>query len=486
MFLQSVPVLYGSMTLFLTVVHNVFLLYYVDMFVSIYRIDKLSFWIGELIFLIWNSVNDPLFGWISDRALLQPSNKKSTHHNVVHSRLESLSRTGPLFAISFALFWIPWLPPAVQFTICLCLYDGFLTSVDLQHTALLADLAVHAKDRAKLNKWCSIFSVCGSVSVFLSYMFWNKQYIFKFQSFCMVLAFISVVGFLLTTQMLLRLYKSQHNFNHAYIGKDQHNYSVSTNESKSSTGLKKYVTQLASNHNFRYFASMNLLQVFHCHFNSNFFPLFLDALVGDAIAPGMGPFLIGISFVLPHINNIYFLGLCERHGVYLVIQWLFYVKLSLAVFMLLMGSNSVWLLCIFIASNRVFTEGTCKLLNLVVSDLVDEDCVRYKRDQAASAVLFGMSSLLAKPGQTLAPLVGTWLLAVYTGEDIFQTNSKKVADPGLTSGWMSKRDACFMILVAIPIFCSLLQLVAWSKFTLKGARLSEIKSVRLQMEDDYV
>jgi len=35
------------------------------------------------------------------------------------------------------------------------------------------------------------------------------------------------------------------------------------------------------------------LQVFHCHFNSNFFPLFLDALVGDAIAPGIGPMLIG-------------------------------------------------------------------------------------------------------------------------------------------------------------------------------------------------
>lgn len=34
-------------------------------------------------------------------------------------------------------------------------------------------------------------------------------------------------------------------------------------------------------------------KVFHCHFNSNFFPLFLDALVGDTIAPGIGPFLIG-------------------------------------------------------------------------------------------------------------------------------------------------------------------------------------------------
>lgn len=67
-------------------------------------------------------------------------------------------------------------------------------------------------------------------------------------------------------------------------------------------------------------------------------------------------------------------------------------------------------------SNRVFTEGTCKLLNLVITDLVDEDFVLNRRQQAASALLFGMVALVTKPGQTFAPLIGTWLLCVYTGE----------------------------------------------------------------------
>ena len=39
---------YGSMALFLSILHNVFLLYHVDVFVSIYKIDKASFWIGEV------------------------------------------------------------------------------------------------------------------------------------------------------------------------------------------------------------------------------------------------------------------------------------------------------------------------------------------------------------------------------------------------------------------------------------------------------
>jgi len=44
----STAVLYGSLALFISILHNVFLLYYVETFVSIYKIDKVSFWVGEV------------------------------------------------------------------------------------------------------------------------------------------------------------------------------------------------------------------------------------------------------------------------------------------------------------------------------------------------------------------------------------------------------------------------------------------------------
>lgn len=150
----------------------------------------------------------------------------------------------------------------------------------------------------------------------------------------------------------------------------------------------------------------------------------------------------GISYVAPHLNNLYFLPLCRRWGVYAVVRGLFLLKLGLSLLMLLAGPDRPGLLCFFIAryapptlaptplcpppslsraplstgSNRVFTEGTCKLLTLVVTDLVDEDLVLNHRTQAASALLFGMVALVTKPGQTFAPLLGTWLLCFYTGE----------------------------------------------------------------------
>lgn len=59
--------------------------------------------------------------------------------------------------------------------------------------------------------------------------------------------------------------------------------------------------------------------------------------------------LTGISYIAPHLNNLYFLTLCQRYGVYTVIRWLFLVKLALSVAMLLAGADQVYLLCIFIA-----------------------------------------------------------------------------------------------------------------------------------------
>ncbi|XP_039258832.1 transmembrane protein 180-like isoform X2 [Styela clava] len=479
---------YGSMALFLSLTHNVFLLYYVDMFVNVYKIDKLSFWVGEVTFLVWNSINDPLFGWLSDKHLIQKDKRAIDGVNdqlkIINKRVNSLRLYGPLFAFSFLLFWVHWLPTFLQFVVCLCLYDAFLTAVDLQHTALLADLAVQTNERNTLNRYCSIFSALGSFSVFASYAVWSQHSTLPFQIFCVAVACFSASGFFISSKILSKSLPETADFTEKDLQSIVQDTQMKNTEPKISA--MKYIKQLYNNRNFRWFIAMNLLQVFHCHFNSNFFPLFMDTLVGDTVPNSICTLLIGMSFVAPHINNIYFLHLCEKFGVYNVVTLLFWIKLLLAVGMAILGPNHIWATCIFIASNRIFTEGTCKLLNLVVSDLVDEDYVLHDRPHPASALLFGMSSLLSKPGQTLAPLFGTLLLSTYTGKDIFHSDSidamaigvKKSAGVDI-SGSSLYRDACFSILVIVPIVCACLQLLAWSRFSLRGNRLQRIKNLRI-------
>lgn len=480
---SSTAVLYGSLALFTSVLHNVFLLYYVETFVSVYKIDKISFWVGETVFLIWNSLNDPLFGWLSDRAFLTspPSGAQVPSGQVVLQRLRALSRSGPLFALSFLAFWVSWARPGLQFLLCLCLYDGFLTLVDLHHSALLADLAVSASDRTRLNFQVSVFSALGSFSVFVSYCFWDKEDFYSFRLFCVTLAAFSVLGFVLVSWSLRRHFQKELQQRKDHTARDA--LSVGPAPDKAAFTIGQYLRQLSRHRNFLWFVSMNLIQVFHCHFNNNFFPLFLEHLLSDNISASTGSVLLGVSYVAPHLNNLYFLTLCQRYGVYRVIRWLFMLKLGLAVAMLLAGADHVYLLCIFIASNRVFTEGTCRLLKLVISDLVDEDFVVNRRQQAASALLFGMVALLTKPGQTLAPLIGTWLLCVYTGYDVFDRQPVKdslvpVPDGNPGSGSPPLRLGCFNMLVFVPIACALLQLAAWSRFTLHGRKLQDVKLLR--------
>jgi hypothetical protein len=51
--MEVVRISYGSIALFWSILHNVFLLYYVEMFVSVYKIDKTSFWIGEVCIFLY-------------------------------------------------------------------------------------------------------------------------------------------------------------------------------------------------------------------------------------------------------------------------------------------------------------------------------------------------------------------------------------------------------------------------------------------------
>ncbi|RXN10126.1 transmembrane protein 180 [Labeo rohita] len=362
----STAVLYGSLALFVSILHNVFLLYYVETFVSVYKIDKLSFWVGETVFLIWNSLNDPLFGWLSDRSFLSSpqSGSQITSPEVVLKRLQALSRSGPLFALSFLAFWVAWTWPGLQFLICLCLYDGFLTVVDLNHNALLADLAVSAHDRTRLNFHSSLFSAMGSLSVFLSYSFWNKENFYSFRLFCVTLAALSMLGFFVVSRLL------RHRFENEVQPRKNESQALTelsvgqapfTSPEKPVT-LGEYLKQLSRHKNFMWFVSMNLVQVFHCHFNSNFFPLFLEHLLSDRISASTGSFLLGISYIAPHLNNLYFLTLCQRLGVYQVVRGLFFLKLALSVAMLLAGADHVYLLCIFIArKNAVILENVQSL-----------------------------------------------------------------------------------------------------------------------------
>ena len=128
---------------------------------------------------------------------------------MVTRRIVALQKNGPMLAVAFLAFWVAWAYPWLQFLVCMCVYDGFLTMVDLHHSALLADLAVSNEERTKLNSRCSLFSVLGSSSVFVSYLLWHKEDLTRFRALCGLLACVSLVGFVVMCSLLKSTYAAK-------------------------------------------------------------------------------------------------------------------------------------------------------------------------------------------------------------------------------------------------------------------------------------
>jgi hypothetical protein len=63
-------VAYGAASMFKSLLHNIFLLYHVEMFVSLRKIDPAGFWYCESMFLVYNCLNDFIAGSMSDHSLL--------------------------------------------------------------------------------------------------------------------------------------------------------------------------------------------------------------------------------------------------------------------------------------------------------------------------------------------------------------------------------------------------------------------------------
>ena len=58
---------YGAVSFSSAAMHNIFITYYVHFFLETFKIDDGWFYFGEIIFMIWNSFNDPWFGWLLDK-----------------------------------------------------------------------------------------------------------------------------------------------------------------------------------------------------------------------------------------------------------------------------------------------------------------------------------------------------------------------------------------------------------------------------------
>lgn len=157
-------------------------------------------WIAtaSFIYAIWNALNDPLFGYITD------STRSRWGRRIPYMRF-----TAPFLALTFVLVWFA--PPQAGqealfwwMLVSMLLYDTCYTIIGLAYSALLPEISESDAERNGLQISSSLFGLLGMILGFLIPDFFRPKAgvevsFLPLQASMVVVALVSMVLILLTT-----------------------------------------------------------------------------------------------------------------------------------------------------------------------------------------------------------------------------------------------------------------------------------------------
>lgn len=445
---------YSATTVAATMMNSVFQFYYVNLFINVYRITDTWFNNAQLIYLVWNAINDPLFGYFQD------------HSNISflkHRRLNILYGA-PFFALSFLLPWFGWAANSepdwligIHLTVSLCFYDAMFTFVVLAQCSLFAEISPRDEEKETVLQYSQAASIVGCSSVLFCEFFSDHMTKLRMlQGCCIVIAILSA--------LLMRY--SGRNVRPAVERGDEALLSmkeIDGNKGGSDeTSLIKITKQIFSQRNFMCFVVMNFFQVFHTTFSSNFFGMFRDQFMKtNAISSTVKSLMAGSAFILPQAVVLLNGRMISKFGSYSLILWSFYLKVLLSVLMYAVGQTHVWILAAFMMTDTVLPSAAFSLFNFSVSDIIEEDSKTFKRRRPISSMIFGTNALVTKPAQSIAPM-----LVVYTLQKYGYQTGKAWQEKGATEN-TELQSVMFNLLCLIPACIGVVQIVVWRIYTLR-------------------
>ncbi|KAG8433090.1 hypothetical protein GDO86_017394 [Hymenochirus boettgeri] len=184
-------VAYSMTSLGAGMINSVFYFYYVKLFLNQYKVSEAAFHQSQVVFMIWNAINDPVFGYMQDNSKV----------NCCRRRRISILYGAPLYGLAFLLPWFPWRTYAegdwlsgLHLTVSLCVFDGMLTFVLLAQCALFAEMSTRHESRLQLIKYNQVASLLGSLSILVCGLVSdNMEHFSNFQLFNVFLAFLASV-----------------------------------------------------------------------------------------------------------------------------------------------------------------------------------------------------------------------------------------------------------------------------------------------------
>ena len=263
---------YCATSLGFTLLSSTFSFYYVKVFLNEYHIDEKWFHFAQLLYLIWNAINDPLFAYYQD----------TKQSKFTQTRRHSILYTAPLFSLAYLLAWFPWQSQGIitglHLIIALCLYDTMFTFIGLAMCCLFTEIAISQRDRVLLTRYSHIASLPGSFSVTACEYFSDSLRNFQgFQIITVIIAFVSCALMLWTGL-----------FAHTHYDIEQMKMKESgllVEHKQSNSSILRLTWNILSNRNFLAFVTTNFCQEFHRAFLTSFMAIICDQLITENEVP---------------------------------------------------------------------------------------------------------------------------------------------------------------------------------------------------------
>lgn len=473
---------YSMTTLGAGMMNSIFSFYYVKLFLIKYRISEGAFHQSQVVYMIWNAVNDPLFGYLQDNSRVACCSRR---------RLAILYGA-PLYSLAFLLAWFPWrlYSPGdwlsgLHLTVALCAFDGMLTFVLLAQCALFAEISGHHQSRLRLIKYNQVASLVGSSSVLFCGIFSRNME--DYSAFQGVAVVVAVLG---CGCMLYTGFHSESRFDNKGFGASPPPTTSSPTTSSPTTteprddkasgqaalsfsSVVSMTGQILVDRNFQLFVLMNFFQVFMLAFFNNFTMIFTEHLIPPNVLPPLAKSVMyGAGFICPQILVLSSQKLLLELGYYRMILWTFYVEAAMAAVMLALGPQHHYVLAFFLTANMVIIQAAFSLFNLPLADIIDSDLQKYKRSSPLSSMVFGTNALFTKPAQSLAPMLVVTILNQFNYEDLKDVT--KTLNPEATE---SLHSVMFYLVCLIPLLVSTTQALAWRPYSIRNSHTVDTKYI---------
>jgi GPH family glycoside/pentoside/hexuronide:cation symporter len=185
---QKIAYSFGALGSALTYnsVHTYVVFYYAD----VLHVPIQLIGIVMVAYGIWNSINDPLFGYLSDRT----RTKWGRRVPYIAGGLIPLS-------LVFIFLWTPpfgngYLALLVYFLVMMFLFEGLYTLVVLNWTALFPEMFQSLKDRAAVSMWRQVFGNIGLIiGVALTPMVYDAL---GWQSMALIYGIVTAMTFIIS------------------------------------------------------------------------------------------------------------------------------------------------------------------------------------------------------------------------------------------------------------------------------------------------